>query len=220
MGGYDELVTAWFAGQSALTLVMFVLIAAMAMAEKPRTPRRGMGGLGTVVLTILALYLGAAVTSGFVILSSAWITSSTPWIGIGDVEALLAPTSPIEVPSSLQFAGLGTFVVAVVVIVVLAWAACHAGWMWASGAPRMIAAHAREAEQQAKTEFPRRFAQHRPGTIRRRRTSIAQVVLAGPQGRLPARIPGGAGAGDRPGRVGPDHCLRAAFGVQESDFAG
>ena len=29
---------------------------------------------------------------------AAWITSSTPWIGIGDVQALLNPSSPIEVP--------------------------------------------------------------------------------------------------------------------------
>ena len=43
MAGYDALVTAWFAGQSALTLVMFVLIAMMARAEKPEDPAAGHG---------------------------------------------------------------------------------------------------------------------------------------------------------------------------------
>ena len=69
-------------------------------------------------MTILALYLGAALTSGFVILAAAWITSSTPWISIADVNDLLKPTSPIEIPASLQYAGLGTFAIAVVVFVV------------------------------------------------------------------------------------------------------
>ena len=47
MGGYNSLVTAWFAGQSVLTLVMLVLIATMAAREAPRVPRRAMAGLGT-----------------------------------------------------------------------------------------------------------------------------------------------------------------------------
>ena len=136
MPGYNALVTAWFAGQSALTLVMFVLIAVMARAERPRTPRRAMWGMGTVVMSVLALYLGAALTSGFVILTSAWITSSNPWISIDDVDALLAPGSPVRIPTSLQYAGLGTFAVAVVVLIVLFVTACYVGWMWAAGGAR------------------------------------------------------------------------------------
>ena len=46
MPGYDALVTAWFAGQSALTLVMFGLIAVMALAEAAAHPAAGDVGDG------------------------------------------------------------------------------------------------------------------------------------------------------------------------------
>ena len=176
MAGYDPLVTAWFAGQSVLTLVMLVLIAVMASREKARVPRRAAAGLGTVVLTILALYLGAALTSGFVILSAAWITSSTPWIGIGDVEDLLAPDSPIMVPGALQYAGIGTFAVAAVVLVVIVVTVVYAAWMWARGGTRADRRHADEAADAAKSGDPAQFGRHRPGTIGRRKKSISRSI--------------------------------------------
>lgn len=176
MPGYDGLVTAWFAGQSALTLVMFALIWSMARAERPRTPQRAMWGMGTVVLTVLALYLGAALTSGFVILSAAWITSSNPWIGIGDVNALLEPDSALKIPTSLQYAGLGTFAVAIVVLIVLLVTVCYVSWMWAVGGTPQDRKHAAEAGERAKQQDPARYAKHRQSTIDRRRKMIARSI--------------------------------------------
>ena len=176
MPGYNALVTAWFAGQSALTLVMFGVIAVMAGAEPPRTPRRAMWGMGTVAMSVLALYLGAALTSGFVILTSAWITSSNPWISIDDVNALLAPGSPVRIPTSLQYAGLGTFAVAVVVLIVFFVTACYVGWMWGIGGAKRDRKHAAEAGERAQGRNRQRFADFRPGTLGRRRTSIARSI--------------------------------------------
>jgi|GEM_PF-4597742 len=176
MPGYDEFVTFWFSAQSVLTLIMLALIALMARPEKPRTPRRAMGGLGTVVLTVLALYLGAALTSGFVILSAAWITSSTPWISIDDVKSLVQPGSKIQIPSALQYAGLGTFVVAIVVLIVAVLAAGYVGWLWAAGGSARDRAHAAAAAQQARADQPERFGRHRPSTIARRRLAISRSI--------------------------------------------
>jgi hypothetical protein len=176
MGGYDQLVTAWFAGQSVLTLGMLAVIAVMAAKEQPRLPRRAAAGLGTIVLTILALYLGAALTSGFVILSAAWITSSTPWIGIGDVEALLRPDSAITIPGALQYAGLGTFAVALVVLAAIVLTALYVLWIWGRGGTRADRRHADKAESDARTQDPQQFARHRPGTVKRRKKSVSRSV--------------------------------------------
>lgn len=176
MPGYDAAITVWFTGETVLAMLVFVLIAVMAVKERPRTPRRAMGGMGTAVMTVLALYLGAVLTSGLVILSAAWITSSTPWIGIGDVEALLQPDSSIKVPDSLSAAGLSAFLVAVVVVVTLLIVGVHAAWIWArGGAPADRAAAARAAAE-AKVLHPQRFAQHKAGTVARRRTMIARAI--------------------------------------------
>jgi hypothetical protein len=179
MGGYNSLVTAWFAGQSVLTMAMFVLIVAMAARERPRVPRRSMAGLGTVTLTILALYLGAALTSGVVILAAAWITSSTPWISLDDVTTLLQPAeSQILVPGSLQYAGLGTVAIAAVVLIVLVLTALHAAAMWAAGGSAADRRHASSAARAAGNAHPERFRRLRVGTVNRRRKAISRSIWA------------------------------------------
>lgn len=173
MGGYDELITVWFTGQSVLAVAMIILIATMAMAESPRTPRRAMSGMGTAVMTILGLYLAAALTAGLVILSAAWVSSSTPWITIGDVQAVLAGTR-ITVPASLSFAGAGTFVVAVIVVATLAITVGYVLLMWSRSGTRDDRAAAAAAAEQARTNHPRRFRQQKARTIKNRTTSIAR----------------------------------------------
>ncbi len=176
MGGYDGLVTIWFAGQSVLALTMFAVIAIMAALERPRSPRRAMGGMGSAVLTILALYLGAAMTSGFVILSAAWITSSTPWIGVGDVRDLLAPGSTVTVPASLQFAGLGTFLVGLFAVAVAVPVLAFMSWRWRTGGSTADRAAAAAAAEQARAQYPDRYARQRPETTRRRLTAVARSI--------------------------------------------
>ncbi|MGS0687413.1 hypothetical protein ACVBEQ_20045 [Nakamurella sp. GG22] len=176
MPGYDAAITAWFTGETLLAILVFLLVAAMALRERPRTPRRAMGGMGTAVMTVLALYLGAVLTSGFVILSAAWITSSTPWIGIGDVEALLLPDSAIKVPDSLSSAGLSAFLVAVIVLATLLVVGVHAAWMWVRGGAAADRTAAARAAVEAKVLYPQRFARHKAGTIARRRTMISRAI--------------------------------------------
>ncbi len=176
MPGYDAAITAWFTGETLLAMLVFVVVAAMAVKERPRTPRRAMGGMGAAVMTVLALYLGAVLTSGFVILSAAWITSSTPWIGIGDVEALLQPDSSIKVPDSLSSAGLSAFLVAVIVLATLLVVAVHAAWMWARGGAAADRTAAARAAVEAKVLYPQRFARQKAGTVARRRTMISRAI--------------------------------------------
>jgi hypothetical protein len=173
MGGYDELITVWFCGQSVLALVMIGLIAIMARGEPPRTPRRSMAGMGTAVMTVLGMYLGAALTSGLVILTAAWVSASTPWISIGDVQTVLARDTVI-VPASMSFAGLWTFVIAVVVVAVVLIALVYVALMWARAGTAADRAAAGAAAQRAKVEHPRRFRRQRARTIRGRTTSIAR----------------------------------------------
>ncbi len=173
MGGYDELITVWFTGQSVLAVAMIALIAVMAMGEPPRTPRRSMGGMGTAVMTVLGLYLAAALTSGLVILSAAWVSSSTPWISIDDVQTVLLGDTVI-VPAAMSFAGLGTFVVAVIVIAALLVTLVYVAVMWARAGTRDDRAAAAAAAEQAEAEHPRRFRRQKARTIAGRTRSIAR----------------------------------------------
>ena len=173
MGGYNGLITVWFCGQSVLALVMIALIAAMARGEPPRTPRRSMAGMGTAVMTVLGLYLGAALTSGLVILSAAWVSASTPWISIGDVQTVLAGDS-VVVPASMSFAGLGTFVVAVVVVAAVLITLVYVAVMWAKGGAARDRAAAAGAAHRAEVEHPIRFRRLRARTIVGRTRSIAR----------------------------------------------
>jgi len=176
MPGYDGLITAWFTGQSGLTAVMLVLVAVMAIAERDRIPRRSMWSMGTGVLTVLALYLGAALTSGFVLLSAAWIDSSGFWVGLGDIEDLLGPDSGLEVPQSLRMAGLATFLVAVIVTVVLVLTAIWAITMWIRGGAGVDQDHARQDAERAEREAPSGFRELAPARVATRRKEIARSI--------------------------------------------
>ncbi len=173
MAGYDELITVWFTGQSLLAVAMIVLIAVMAAREPPRTPRRSMGGMGTAVMTVLGLYLAAALTSGLVILSAAWVSASTPWISIGDVQTVLLGDTVI-VPASMSFAGLGTFVVAVIVVAALLVSLVYVAVMWARAGTRNDRAAAAAAAARAEEQHPRRFRRQKASIIAGRTRSIAR----------------------------------------------
>ena len=174
--GYDGMITGLFVWQSILSIAMLVLVGWMALCERRRVPRRAMWSLGTVVMTILGLYLGAAMTSGFVVLSASWINSSGFWVSPADVLRLLEDRE-IVVPDSFRAAGLGTFLVTVAVAVVGLITAIWAVAVFKVGGGPADRRHAANSEATAKTREPVRFEQLTNPTGRAtRRRSIANAT--------------------------------------------
>ncbi len=174
--GYDGLISGLFVWQSVLSVAMLVLVGWMALRERRRVPRRAMWSLGTVVMTILGLYLGAAMTSGFVVLSASWINSSGFWVSPADVLRLLEDRQ-IVVPDSFRAAGLGTFLVAVAVAVIGVITAIWAVAVLRVGGGPADRRHAAESEERARGREPVRFQQLTNPTGRAaRRRSIANAT--------------------------------------------
>ena len=177
--GYDGLITGLFFFQSVLALTMLLVVGAMALREQHRVPRRAMWSLGTVVMTILGLYLGAAITSGFVVLSAAWINSAGFWVSPADVLRLLEDQQ-IVVPNSFRAAGFGTFLVGVVAAAVLVVTAI---WVFVTlklGGTEADRHHASESERVAQVREPARFDQltDPTGRAERRRGLSTAIWLA------------------------------------------